>query len=158
MEYTEQDLQEALAKYRRGGHSIRSISREFGIPRSTLRHRLDGRQSRSAAAERYQILGREEEELLARLIVVQTNLGVPPTHAEIMEIAGRILKARGAGRTTVGKNWLERFLRRNPQIRAQRTCVNNSNNNINKNKADSVAAAERPENQSSESTDESGPE
>src|SRR5436305_1624456 len=44
MEYIEQDIQDAIAKYHRGGCSMRSICKEFGIPRSTIRDRLSGSQ------------------------------------------------------------------------------------------------------------------
>ena len=51
MDYIEQDVLDAIAKYFRGGHSIRSISREFGIPNSTIQSRLYGYQARSVAHE-----------------------------------------------------------------------------------------------------------
>ena len=39
--YTEEDIQNAIAAYRRGDYaSISRTSRAFGIPRSTLRGRL----------------------------------------------------------------------------------------------------------------------
>ena len=46
-------------------------------------------------------------------------MGIPPTHAQIKELAQRILLARGDS-TTLGKRWLTRFLDRNPVLRIQR--------------------------------------
>ncbi|KAL2156760.1 hypothetical protein VTH82DRAFT_1506 [Thermothelomyces myriococcoides] len=104
MGYTEQDLQDALSKYHRGDGSIRSISREFDIPRTTLRHRINGRQSYSIAFEPHQTLSLAQEEELTQWILTQSALGVPPTHAQIKEFASRIiLQAQGASRTTIGK-------------------------------------------------------
>ncbi|KAL2168932.1 hypothetical protein VTG60DRAFT_6702 [Thermothelomyces hinnuleus] len=120
MNYTEEDLQDALAKYHRGGCSIRSISKEFGIPRATIQNRLHGHKTRSTAAESQQTLSRAQEEQLTQWVLIQVALGVPPTHAQIREFAGRILQAQGASRTTVGKGWMTRFLRRNPVLRTQK--------------------------------------
>lgn len=120
MAYTEQDLQDAIAKYHRGRGSIRSISREFGIPTTTLHHRIHGTQTRSIGAEPLQILSRVQEDHLSQWVLTQVALGVPPTHAQIRAFASRVLQAQGATRTTVGKGWMTRFLRRNPILRTQR--------------------------------------
>jgi 4-hydroxybenzoate polyprenyltransferase len=120
MDYNEQDLQDAIAKYHQGRCSMRSISREFGIPSTTLFHRIHGTQARSTAAEPLQTLSRVQEDHLAQWVLTQQALGVPPTHAQIREFAGRVLQAQGASRTTVGKGWMTRFIRRNPVLRTQR--------------------------------------
>lgn len=120
MAYTEEDLKDALAKYHRGGCSIRSISQEFGIPRSTLHDHLSGTQNHTTAAEPQQTLSRVQEDHLTRWVLTQVALGVPPTHGQIREFASRVLQAQGATRTTVGKGWMTRFLRRNPVLRTQR--------------------------------------
>ena len=120
MDYIEQDIQDALAKYHRGGHSIRSISQEFGIPRTTLQNRLYGHQTHSTAAEHLQTLSRMQEDHLTQWVLTQAALGLPPTHAQIKEFASRVLQAQGATRTTVGRHWMARFLRRNPVLRTQR--------------------------------------
>src|SRR5947209_14329215 len=118
--YSEQDLQDAVAKYRRSGYSARSISREFSIPMTTLYDRVHGSQTHSIAAEPQQTLSRVQEDYLSRWVLTQAALGVPPSHAQIREFASRILQAQGATRTTLGKSWMTRFLRRNSVIRTQR--------------------------------------
>jgi transposase-like protein len=69
MDYTEQDIQDALAKYYRGGCSIRAIAREFGIPRATLQDRLSGTQTHSTAAEPHQTLSRVQEDYLVQWVL-----------------------------------------------------------------------------------------
>ena len=91
MTYTEQDLQDAVTQYHEGGQSLRKISREFGIPTTTLHHRIHGAQTRSAGAEWQQTLSRVQEDHLAQWVLTQTALGIPPTHAQIREFAGRVL-------------------------------------------------------------------
>jgi len=120
MPYTEQDLQDALAKYHRGGCSMRSISQEFGIPKTTIRNRLYGHQPHSVGHEVQQSLSRVQEDHLSQWVLTQVALGVPPTHGQIREFASRVLEAQGAPRTAVGKGWITRFLRRNPVLRTQR--------------------------------------
>ena len=120
MDYTEQDLQDAIAKYHDGRCSMRSISREFGIPLATLQNRIHGTQTHSTAAEPQQALSRVQEDHLAQWVLTQVALSVPPTHAQIREFASRVLQAQGASRTTVGKGWMTRFIRRNPVLLTQR--------------------------------------
>ena len=120
MAYSEQDLRDAVQKYHRGGHSIRSISREFSIPYTTLADRIHGAQTHQEASEPQQTLSRIQEDHLTKWVLTQVALGVPPTHAQIREFASRVLQAQGAPRTTVGKGWVNRFIRRNPVLRTQR--------------------------------------
>ncbi len=61
MVYTEEDLTKAIALYERGGESLRKLSLEFGIPRTTLTNRITGTQRRQDAFEQYQSLSRVQE-------------------------------------------------------------------------------------------------
>ena len=61
MGYTEQDLTNALALYDQGGESLRKLSLEFGIPRTTLYNRIIGIQRRQDAFEQHQSLSRVQE-------------------------------------------------------------------------------------------------
>ena len=117
MQYTEQDLQDALAKYHTCGGSIRKIAQEFNIPRSTLQDRIYGTQTHSTAAKSQQALSPVQEAHLTQWVLTQAALGLPPTHAQIKEFASRVLQAQGATRTTVGRHWMARFLCRNLVLR-----------------------------------------
>lgn len=101
------------------GISQRKAAQRWGIPRTTLQSRLNGRQARSDAYESYQRLSKEQECHLVGWILVQTNLGLPPTHQQVKEIAQRIVKA-GGNDQPLGKHWMEGFLRRNPEVRTVR--------------------------------------
>jgi phage portal protein BeeE len=64
IDYTKQDIQDALAKYHRSGCSIRAIALEFGIPRATLQDHLSGTQTHSTVAELHQTFSRVQEDYL----------------------------------------------------------------------------------------------
>ncbi len=93
MAYLEKDILDAISKYEQGNQSLRRISREFGIPRSTLRDRISGRETRQEASQPRQILSRVQEDHLTQWVLTQVALGVPPTHAQLREFACRILEA-----------------------------------------------------------------
>lgn len=77
------------------GISQRKAAQRWGIPRSTLQKRLNGSQSRADAHEFTQRLSKQQEGHLVQWILVQTNLGLPPTHQQVREFATRVVKAGG---------------------------------------------------------------
>ncbi|KDN69482.1 putative transposase [Colletotrichum sublineola] len=81
VEYTENEVDQALADIN-NGVSTRVASRRWGVPRSTLRHRMAGVQQRSAAFEDFQRLSATQEAHLATWVTAQAALGLPPTHQQ----------------------------------------------------------------------------
>src|SRR6266699_2818066 len=126
--YTENAFTAALNAVDRGD-PIRRVARDYGIPRTTLQHRLTGRQPKTTAHTFQQKLSPVQESRLAEWIRVQDALGLGPTHAQIRTFASRILLA-GGSTAGVGKHWLKGFLRYNPSVRTLQTrcidiaCVN----------------------------------
>ena len=101
------------------GHSIRKTALEFGVPRSTLQDRTNGRISRQEAHMPQQRLSTVQEERLTQWVLTQEALGLGPTHRQIKAFAGRILWARGDA-VPLGKRWMTGFLRRNPILRTKK--------------------------------------
>ncbi|KAM4058063.1 Tc5 transposase DNA-binding domain-containing protein [Hirsutella rhossiliensis] len=60
-------------------------------------------------------LSQEQEKHLADWVLAQAALGLPPTHYQVKEFAGRIVKAGGDTRP-LRKQWISGFLARNPEI------------------------------------------
>ncbi|KAF4808962.1 hypothetical protein CGCTS75_v014791 [Colletotrichum tropicale] len=116
-QYTEFELQRAL-KDIANGQSIRSAAREWIVPESTLRLRLRGGQSRNSAFADMQRLSQAQEEYLASYISTQAALSSALTHQQVKGLAKRML---GDGQQPLGRKWMQRFLRRNPSIRAHRS-------------------------------------
>ena len=124
--YSDTPVEEALLAYNSDPSvPIRAIARSFGIPESTLRHRIKGRASRSCAHEYRQILSECEEKTLARWITHLTATGYPASTALVVDMAKQIreqrhrLKADATSppsRRPIGKRWLDRFRKRHPDI------------------------------------------
>jgi len=117
--YTEHDIMFAIDEIGRGV-SIRRAAKNWNIPYYTLRCRLQGTQTHQQAAELQQKLLPELETKLAKWILAQHDLGYPPTHQEIKVFVQRILERSGDS-STLGKRWIQRFLKRNPVIKVGRS-------------------------------------
>jgi hypothetical protein len=73
-QYSEQDLLAALSDIR-NGKSLRLASREWGVPFSTLRNRIQGSESHAIAAESQQKLSKSQEDHLTAWVLTQEALG-----------------------------------------------------------------------------------
>jgi hypothetical protein len=118
-QYTEHDLGQAVIAVT-NGQSVKKAALHWGIPRSTLRHRLQGTEPREEAFAGQQRLSPVQERHLTRWILTQGDLGLPPTHAQIKQFTIRILATKG-DHQPIGKHWIEAFLKRNPSIRTQKS-------------------------------------
>jgi len=86
----EEDIQRALNAIA-NGMSQKKAGLEFGVPRSTLQHRMNGHISRQEAHIPQQRLSMVQEERLAKWVLIQESLGLALTHGQIKAFAGRIL-------------------------------------------------------------------
>ena len=118
-DYAEDDVALALLALKKMAPSIRKAALAYGVPFTTLKDRVDGAQPQNIAFEPFQKLSAVQAEHLAGWIVVQRAMGRPPTYAQIRSIAASVADPSG-GTKTLGKNWLQAFLRRNPTIKALR--------------------------------------
>lgn len=117
-QYTEVEVTQAIEAVS-SGKSIRKAALEWGIPRATLRKRLLGAQPHKQAAEHLQRLSPAQEDLLAKWVLTQAALGLPPTHQQLQLFAQRILDV-GGDPQPLGKSWVTGFLKRNPNLKVQR--------------------------------------
>ena len=116
--YTEEDVQRALDAVANGMSRLKA-SQEHGVPRSTIRNRINGHISRIEAHEPQQRLSLVQEQRLTDWILTQEALGLSPTHAQIRQFAGRVLDARGDAKP-LGKQQMDGFKRRNPILVTKR--------------------------------------
>jgi hypothetical protein len=116
--YIEEDLTIALQDVAYG-KSIRKAALDWGIPRTTIADRLQGTESSRKAKVDKQRLSPVQEAHLTGWILTQEALGLAPTHAQIRELAQRLLAIKG-DTLPLGKNWLEAFFRRNPELKIKR--------------------------------------
>jgi hypothetical protein len=116
--YTKDDVQMALQEVVKG-KSVRRAGLDWGVPRTTLQERIDGRVSQREAQAPSQRLSTVQEQRLTDWVLVQEALGLSPTHTQVRSFAGRILAARQDA-TPLGKRWMAGFLRRNPILKTQK--------------------------------------
>lgn len=113
--YTEDSIQKALVAVQ-NGTSQSEACRTWGIPRASLQGRIRGSQPMRKAKETTQRLSKEQEKRLCDWAICQVQLGLPPTHQQLRELASRTVRDSGDPRP-LGKNWLDGFWARNPAVK-----------------------------------------
>jgi hypothetical protein len=98
--------------------SVKASAAKFGIPRSTLRGRLNGATDRSTAQQTTQRLTAEQERGLIDWIKGLEAQGNPPSHTVIREMVSKIETTSNptSNPTPIGNHWVDRFIRRHPEI------------------------------------------
>ena len=94
-----------------------TVARQFAIPRARLLRRLDGIPPRAGIPATNTKLSKPEESALCRYIDRLDRINLPTRKAFIRDTANLILQARAsraeqANPPTVGKKWVDRFIRR----------------------------------------------
>jgi hypothetical protein len=92
MDAHELSIQSAIRDLESGVYtSQRAAAKAWGVPRSTLQHRMAGLQPRAIAHQHQQRLSPEQEEFLVDWILEEDSRAQPPSHARVREMAARIL-------------------------------------------------------------------
>ena len=116
--YTEKWLREAV-KYALDSPDVPTIriAELYGVVRSILRRRVLGtHQDSSTAHRKEQLLSPGEEKAVADYIGVMADVGFPLNHTLLRQIVQDIVNTRHSDHT-VGVNWVNRFLGRNPELK-----------------------------------------
>ena len=98
--------------------SISEAARLFGVPRSTLGHRLSGRSARANLRANSIKLTEPEENLLVQWVLDLAKRGLPPRPAFAENMANHLLTLRHSTSTPqrVGKNWISRLIKRRTEL------------------------------------------
>jgi hypothetical protein len=97
--------------------SIRKAAEGFDVPRSTLTTRLYGINYRAEIRVNNHKLTVYKEKSLHEWIISLDDRGAAPRPNIVREVANILLKSRGSTPPiTVGKNWVENFVRRYPDL------------------------------------------
>ncbi|KAG9189954.1 CENP-B protein [Alternaria panax] len=116
MDARELALQSAIADLTSGVYtSQRKAAQAWGVPRSTLQERLNGRQPNAIAHSNQQRLTPEQERLLVDWILKEDSRAQPPSRPRVREIATQILRMNGDNEP-LGQLWVPHFITRNPRI------------------------------------------
>lgn len=114
--YTEGDVLNALADLKEGVALATAATRN-GVPRNTLRGRLEGAQPSRYAHIDEQRLTAVQEEHLELWILRQEALGYAPTHAQVRAIANGVLRV--GDNKPLGKRWSSHFVKRHPAVQTK---------------------------------------
>lgn len=116
MDTRETAIQSAIADLNSGVEkSQRAVCKKWGVPRSSLQERLNGRVPNAIAHHHEQRLTPEQEEFLVEWILDEDTRAQPPSHARVREMATRILRMNGDTQP-LGKRWIPHFLARQPRV------------------------------------------
>ena len=116
--YTEANVQ--LAIFDIQSNQIQSLRRAelvYKVPRRTIQRRRDATHCRRDCEPNAKRLTKLEEEVIIQCILNQSLRGVPPSKANVRDMADRLLRERGGNPT--GKNWVDRFIKRTPELRTR---------------------------------------
>ena len=80
------------------------------------------RSTRQGARQEQLLLSPAQEDVLKIRILDLEATGYPLSHGRIHEMAGLISKSSG-GTEACGVHWIQRFLRRHPDIRSKVSCM-----------------------------------
>lgn len=121
-QWTNENMQQALTAVG-NGVSVNLASKQFLVPRRTLRDYLKNHKTAKSSMGRKPILNEEQEEDLCRRIIRLAEVGYPLTGKVLRKCvfnfchANNIAHPFNAAREMAGRFWLSGFLNRHPQIR-----------------------------------------
>ncbi|KAJ8115538.1 hypothetical protein OPT61_g2826 [Boeremia exigua] len=116
MNTRELTIQAAIDDLRAGVFtSQRKAAAAYGVPRSTLQERINGRQPNAIAHSNQQRLTPEQEAFLVDWILDEDSRAQPPSHPRVREMATRILHMNG-DYEPLGQLWVPHFINRNPRV------------------------------------------
>jgi hypothetical protein len=116
--YTEGDI--TLAILDLTSKQIQSEKRAaavYGVLRTTIQDRRTGRRPRRDCEPNRKNLTKLEEEAIIERILEESLRGIPPLKSNVQDMADRLLRERGGNPT--GKNWVDRFIKRIPELHAR---------------------------------------
>ncbi|EDN99830.1 hypothetical protein SS1G_02688 [Sclerotinia sclerotiorum 1980 UF-70] len=97
--------------------SIRKAAMLYNIPRTTLRHRMEGLPLRTETRANRHKITELEEEVIVQYILDMDLRGFPPKLKNVEDMANDILESRGAKR--IGKLWAHRFVKRRIELKTR---------------------------------------
>ena len=118
--YAEANVQIAVSELAQNQiQSIRRAERVYNVPQTTIRRRRDGKPCRRDYEPNCKRLTKLEEEAITQRIIVEAKRGLPCGRDDVRDMANRLLRERAG--EEVGKNWVDRFIQRNPELRTRRS-------------------------------------
>lgn len=121
--YSHETLLQALEDMKKGENAF-SVSKKYGIPRTTLIYKFNGKLPVDCKKGPAPKLGIEGEDMIKRWVLRLTTKGFPVTKNDLLTTVKQISKDMNLGHlfpnSCPGNKWLTLFLHRHPEI-SQRT-------------------------------------
>eukprot|EP00731_Ephydatia_muelleri_P032532 Em0024g76a len=120
LKYSLESMELALKEVRDGRMSRNAASKAFGMPRSTLCDKLDGKTPEDRRMGPPSVLTKAEEAMLANFCIKYLKCGFLINREDLFDIVQRIIQVDGRqtpftdGRP--GYYWFQGFMRRNPAL------------------------------------------
>jgi len=96
--------------------SLRQAAREYGVPPTTLKRRIDTSLPAEAKPGPSTVLSKEEEDRLAKYIITMAEMGFGLSPKDIRSLAYEIAESSGRNHPftnkLAGKDWFQAFMRR----------------------------------------------
>ncbi|CAG4974201.1 unnamed protein product [Colias eurytheme] len=116
--YTDEELQNALLKTRSGELTAYKASKLYKVPYQTLLDKLKNKHTNPAGHAT--VLTKDEEELIVKWVLHMADIGFPVSKEELLLSVGKLVRELNRANPfkdgIPGRDWYERFLKRNPTI------------------------------------------
>lgn len=125
-DYTPKDLEDAVAAVQ-SGMKLRDAQDEFGIPKSTLNRKINGKQPKVQGGQT--CLSREEEEVFVNHLIMLSEWGFPFSKLDLRLTVKSYLDKSGRNvkrfkDNIPGEEWARSFMKRHKDRIRSRTCQN----------------------------------
>ncbi|VDI22166.1 Hypothetical predicted protein [Mytilus galloprovincialis] len=118
--YALEDIKNAVQMVENKAMSIRSASRQYNVPKTTIIDKLNGRSSLQARSGPSPVLFDSEEEMLVHWVIDMAKIGYGQTRQQLLYTVKTILDHDGRKTpfkdNLPGKDWLYAFMKRHPEI------------------------------------------
>jgi hypothetical protein len=116
--YTQGHVQLAISDVQ--SNQVKSLRRAeaiYRVPLRAIQRHRNGKRPQRDCEPKSKRLTKLEEEAIVQRILEESLRGIPPSKANVRDMADRLLRER-SGKPT-GKNWIDNFIKRTPELRTR---------------------------------------
>ncbi|CAC5411012.1 unnamed protein product [Mytilus coruscus] len=118
--YALEDIKKAVQMVENKSMSIRSASRQYNVPKTTIIDKLNWRSNLQSRSGPNPVLYDSEEEMLVHWVIDMAKIGYGQTKQQLLYMVKTILDHDGRKTpfkdNLLGKDWLYAFMKRHPEI------------------------------------------
>lgn len=116
-QWTNEQMLEAIEAVRSGTMSTYKAAETYGVPRSSLNDRIQGRVVHGTLPGPKPYLCEDEEKELSSYLISAADVGLGKTRSEVLRIAEGVASSKGILRKeNISSGWWRSFLRRNKKL------------------------------------------